>query len=117
MILRWGEWGGVDRPCTLIPKEIHTHNYIYFLSIFKTRIFEGIGESKSGLPLGRLTLRMVSLNVSSEDIGTIGRNSLVRLRVDIKSKIFILSYFILFFSLFICYFYYYDSRIKLFLYF
>jgi hypothetical protein len=46
----------------------------------------GIGESKSGLPLGRLTLRIASMSFPSEEYRLLGPDPLVRLRVNIRGE-------------------------------
>jgi hypothetical protein len=55
--------------------------------VFKTETFNdstGIGESKYGLPLGRLSVRVVSMKFAQADILLCGENPSVRLRVLIK---------------------------------
>lgn len=44
----------------------------------------GIGESKHGLPLGRLNIRVVSMKFTKSDLPAFGENPVVRLRAIIK---------------------------------
>jgi hypothetical protein len=44
----------------------------------------GIGESKNGLPLGRLAVRIVSMDFPQKDLKYLGDDPFVRLRISIK---------------------------------
>ena len=46
----------------------------------------GIGESKHGLPLGRLNVRIVSLKFTASEMMIFGASPLVKMRVTIKGK-------------------------------
>ena len=54
---------------------------------YKTESFNdatGIGESKHGLPLGRLSARLVSLKFPPADLALLGKDPQICVRISIK---------------------------------
>jgi hypothetical protein len=70
----------------LLPSMIFVILYIsqYSYLTISSSHFAGIGESKSGLPLGRLTLRFGKLTFPSTDFRALDNTPLARLRVTLR---------------------------------
>ena len=56
----------------------HEHPFIPLL---------GIGESKQGLPLGRLSIQIMTITMPEEEMTLLNDETIVRVRVDIKGNI------------------------------
>ena len=58
--------------------------FLSFSLTLSLSLIIGIGESKHGLPLGRLNVRVVSIKFTKEELILFGDNPIVRLRISIK---------------------------------
>ena len=61
----------------------HEHPFIRLL---------GIGESKQGLPLGRLSIQILTITMPEEEMTLLNDETIVRVRVDIKGNITLKRY-------------------------
>lgn len=56
------------------------------MSSYLSLSLSGIGESKQGLPLGRLSVQVVSLTMPEEEMSLLGDEPFVRVRIRLEGN-------------------------------